>query len=225
MMYIYSVVSHLQNGTTHKSATAQSCLLELSEPSDAITVASSVASTSSAISAAAGVGNATSTSVGAQQTVGATHSTAAITGTATNATTASAATNNSSAGGNKRNNSGQNISNNNADSGAAAAVEQPIAADQRPAQANGNATSGGSVIGGITTWMPPTANLTTNRSELDINSTPPQSIAIVAGRKYIMVPKTNLMSVSPSGDVKIGDNNGMPLQYVDESGGASPASK
>lgn len=83
---------------------------------------------------------------------------------------------------------------------------------------------GGSVIGGITTWMPSSTNVTTNRSELDINSTPPQSIAIVAGRKYIMVPKTNLMSVSPSGDVKIGDNNGMPLQYVGQPSPRQPSS-
>lgn len=71
-----------------------------------------------------------------------------------------------------------------------------------------------SVIGGLTTWVPPTANLISNRSQLDISVAPPQSIAIVAGRKYIMVPKTNLMSVSPDGSVKIGDNNGIPLDYV-----------
>lgn len=78
-------------------------------------------------------------------------------------------------------------------------------------------SGGGSVIGSMTTWHPPTANLTSSRSQLDINVTPPQSIAIVAGRKYIMVPKTNLMSVSPSGEVKIGDNNGIPLPYFDNS--------
>ena len=77
-----------------------------------------------------------------------------------------------------------------------------------------------SVIGSMTTWVPPTANLTTNRSQLDISTSPPQSIAIVAGRKYIMVPKTNLMSVSPSGEVKIGDNNGIPLPYVDDAAAA-----
>lgn len=71
-----------------------------------------------------------------------------------------------------------------------------------------------SVIGSMTTWVPPTANLISNRSQLDISVSPPQSIAIVAGRKYIMVPKTNLMSVSPNGNVKIGDNNGIPLDYV-----------
>lgn len=71
-----------------------------------------------------------------------------------------------------------------------------------------------SVIGSLTTWVPPTANLISNRSQLDISVSPPQSIAIVAGRKYIMVPKTNLMSVSPDGSVKIGDNNGIPLDYV-----------
>lgn len=75
-----------------------------------------------------------------------------------------------------------------------------------------------SVIGGLTTWVPPTANLISNRSQLDISIAPPQSIAIVAGRKYIMVPKTNLMSVSPSGEVKIGDNNGIPLDYVGDEG-------
>lgn len=73
-----------------------------------------------------------------------------------------------------------------------------------------------SVIGGLTTWLPPTANLISKRSQLDISVSPPQSIAIVAGRKYIMVPKTNLMSVSPDGNVKIGDNNGIPLDYVAE---------
>lgn len=82
---------------------------------------------------------------------------------------------------------------------------------------NGPNVSGGSVIGSMTTWHPPTANLTSSRSQLDINVSPPQSIAIVAGRKYIMVPKTNLMSVSPSGEVKIGDNNGIPLPYFDNS--------
>lgn len=75
-----------------------------------------------------------------------------------------------------------------------------------------------SVIGGLTTWVPPTANLISNRSQLDISVSPPQSIAIVAGRKYIMVPKTNLMSVSPDGSVKIGDNNGIPLDYVADEG-------
>lgn len=73
-----------------------------------------------------------------------------------------------------------------------------------------------SVIGGMTTWVPPTANVMSNRSQLDIETTPPQTIAIVAGRKYIMVPKTNLMSVSPSGEVRIGDNNGIPLPYVND---------
>lgn len=121
---------------------------------------------------------------------------------------------------------------------AAATTSTPTPAD-RPTT-NGKATAAGttaapvaaqsvSVIGAVTPWLPATASLTTNRADLDINSTPPQSIAIVAGRKYIMVPQTHLMSVSPSGDVKIGDNNGIPLQYVDESGGAgsmaSPASK
>lgn len=74
-----------------------------------------------------------------------------------------------------------------------------------------------SLIGAMTTWVPPTANITQNRAQLDIDITPPQSIAIVAGRKYIMVPKTNLMSVSPSGEVNIGDNNGITLPYVDDS--------
>lgn len=47
---------------------------------------------------------------------------------------------------------------------------------------------------------------------MDINDKPAQSIAIVAGRKYIMVPKTALMAVSPSGDCRIGDgSNGMSL--------------
>lgn len=73
-----------------------------------------------------------------------------------------------------------------------------------------------SVIGSMTTWVPPTANVLSNRSQLDIETTPPQSIAIVAGRKYIMVPKTNLMSVSPSGEVRIGDNIGIPLPYVND---------
>lgn len=74
---------------------------------------------------------------------------------------------------------------------------------------NTNAKESVSVIGSMTTWVPPTANLTTNRSELDnVNTSPLQTIAIVAGRKYIMVPKTNLMSVSPSGEIKTNDNNG-----------------
>lgn len=74
------------------------------------------------------------------------------------------------------------------------------------------------VIGGLTTWVPPTANLISNRSQLDVSVSPPQSIAIIAGRKYIMVPKTNLMSVSPDGNVRIGDNNGIPLDYVADEG-------
>lgn len=71
------------------------------------------------------------------------------------------------------------------------------------------ANTGGSVIGGMTTWVPPTASLASSRSQLDSDATPPQSIAIVAGRKYIMVPKTNLMSVSPSGDVGTNDFAGL----------------
>lgn len=61
----------------------------------------------------------------------------------------------------------------------------------------------GSVIGSMTTWVPPTANITQSKAIFGQNnenkSPPPQSVAIVAGRKYIMVPKTNMMSISPSG--------------------------
>lgn len=230
-----------------------------SDTGDAITIISSSAASTSSAQSAAGVGGGAGTGIHSGTGASALAPTASIGSIASGgnavASIASAEQRNS----NKRHNSGNLIeaaapsgvvnSGEPASNAPASVVAVAAAAAAAPATANGasdagtsskatvagasaaTATNTSSVIGAITPWMPATAHLTTNRAELNINSTPPQSIAIVAGRKYIMVPKTNLMSVSPAGDVKIGDNNGIPLQYVDESGGggggivASPASK
>lgn len=60
----------------------------------------------------------------------------------------------------------------------------------------------GSVVGSMTTWLPPTSNISTNRSGLNQMEKPPQTIAVVKGRKFIVVPKMNLLSVSPLGETK-----------------------
>lgn len=54
----------------------------------------------------------------------------------------------------------------------------------------------------MTTWLPPTSNISTNRSALNKIENPPQTIAVVKGRKFIVVPKMNLLSVSPLGETK-----------------------
>lgn len=60
----------------------------------------------------------------------------------------------------------------------------------------------GNVVGSMTTWLPPTSNISTNRSALNKIENPPQTIAVVKGRKFIVVPKMNLLSVSPLGETK-----------------------
>lgn len=71
-----------------------------------------------------------------------------------------------------------------------------------PSGSKRNSQENKRVIDSITTWIPNTANLTHSKQPQDQNNenqSPPQSVAIIAGRKYIMVPKTNVMSISPSG--------------------------
>lgn len=60
----------------------------------------------------------------------------------------------------------------------------------------------GNVVGSMTTWLPPTSNISTNRSGLNKIENPPQTIAVLKGRKFIVVPKMNLLSVSPLGETK-----------------------
>lgn len=60
----------------------------------------------------------------------------------------------------------------------------------------------GNVVGSMTTWLQPTANIAPNRSVLNQMENPPQTIAVVKGRKFIVVPKMNLLSVSPLGETK-----------------------
>lgn len=55
--------------------------------------------------------------------------------------------------------------------------------------------------------LTPIYNKRSSKDDVKVNSktdatndtSPPQSVAIVAGRKYIMVPKTNVMSITPTG--------------------------
>lgn len=58
------------------------------------------------------------------------------------------------------------------------------------------------VVDSLTTWHYNTANISTNRNNLNKFDTPPQSIASINGRKFIIVPKTNVLSVSPSSEMK-----------------------
>lgn len=58
------------------------------------------------------------------------------------------------------------------------------------------------VVDSLTTWHYNTANISTNRNHLNKFDTPPQSIASINGRKFIVVPKTNVLSVSPSSELK-----------------------
>lgn len=64
----------------------------------------------------------------------------------------------------------------------------------------------------MTTRLPNTTNITQSKklfgNDKETNSSPPQSVAIVAGRKYIMVPKTNTMSISPAGGDTINGSRG-----------------
>lgn len=60
----------------------------------------------------------------------------------------------------------------------------------------------GNVVGSMTTWLPPTSNISTNRLGLNKIENPPQTIAVLKGRKFIVVPKMNLLSVSPLGETK-----------------------
>lgn len=98
----------------------------------------------------------------------------------------------------RKSSTGANQSNSNRPQNATnVAINAQLTANKR------NSREDNSVIGSMTTWVPSTATLTQSKSvfsnDNDTKSSPPQSVAIVAGRKYIMVPKTNLMSISPSG--------------------------
>lgn len=66
---------------------------------------------------------------------------------------------------------------------------------------NSNSTKE-NVVDSLTTWHYNTANISTNRNNLNKFETPPQSIASINGRKFIIVPKTNVLSVSPSNEMK-----------------------
>ncbi|XP_059607831.1 uncharacterized protein LOC132255720 isoform X1 [Phlebotomus argentipes] len=56
--------------------------------------------------------------------------------------------------------------------------------------------------GNLVTWVPSTS-VPKTRSQpkaMPTDETPPQTIATIAGRKYIIVPRTNVLSISPPGE-------------------------
>ncbi|XP_026469860.1 uncharacterized protein LOC113373783 isoform X3 [Ctenocephalides felis] len=84
-----------------------------------------------------------------------------------------------------------------------------------------------SLLGSVTTWLPPSSSIQMSKSQTITETNPTactQGIAHCAGKKYIVVPKHNVLSVFPAqivdnGDMKITENalSGISITTVSSS--------